>query len=76
MPASFGIAGLLPFANAAAEAMKNATVAAPALNYACTSLPIAWPAAFFTMVKPVLFCAALATICVGAIRWLWVRLLC
>ena len=64
---------LLPLAAAVADALENATVAALALSHAGAPSPLAWPAAVFTLAKTALFCAALAAICVGAIRWLRVR---
>ena len=65
---------LLPLAAAVADALENATVAALALSHAGAPAPVAWLAAAFTLTKTVLFCAALAAICVGALRWLRGRL--
>ena len=65
---------LLPLAAAMADALENATVAALALSHADAPSPLARPAAVFTLAKTVLFCAALAAICVGAVRSLRVRL--
>ena len=65
---------LLPLAAAVADALENATVSVLALSHAGAPSPLAWLAAVFTLAKTVLFCAALAAICVGALRWLGARL--
>ena len=64
---------LLPFALASADALENVTVAALALSHDGAPSQLAWLAAVFTLVKTVLIVATLAVICVGGVRWLWVR---
>jgi len=63
----------LPLALAAADALENATVAALALGYAGGPSPLAWAAATFTLVKPLLIVAVLAATVVGTVRCLWRR---
>lgn len=64
---------LLPLALASADVLENVTVAALALSHDGAPSQLAWLAAVFTLVKSVLIVATLATICVGGMRWLWVR---
>ena len=64
---------LLPLVLAMADALENVTVAVLALSHDGAPSQLAWLAAVFTLVKSVLIVATLATICVGGMRWLWVR---
>ena len=64
---------LLPLALASADVLENVTVAVLALSHDGAPSQLAWLAAVFTLVKSVLIVATLATICVGGMRWLWVR---
>ena len=64
---------LLPLTTAAADVLENATVAALALGYAGEPSPLAWLAATFTLIKALFGYAGLAAVCVGGVRWLWIR---
>ena len=64
---------LLPLAGALADVLENVTIASLVLNHDGAPSQMAWLAATFTLAKTVLVAATLAAICVGGMRWVWMR---